>query len=173
MKTFAIVVAHGVIPEGKREFFITAETKKDAYWAAKSHLMYCGDIDGYEYILDVEEVEETEEATEETSTIEEATKSTKKTKKYVAFVRDSKTKQLMVIEREYPTKKAFAEDLRGNGYRIRFISTPEKFDEDCEKYHEAIEKTKAIHKAQYETYKNSVMKKEMTFEQYRAWLKAI
>lgn len=55
MKTFAIVVAHGVIPEGKREFFVTAETKKDAYWAAKSQLMYCGDVDGYEYILDVEE----------------------------------------------------------------------------------------------------------------------
>lgn len=175
MKTFVIIVGHGVIAEGKREFFITAETKKDAYWAAKSHLRYCGDVDGYEYILEVEETEEaaeeTEEAAEETTVVEEAP--AKKTKKYVAFVRDSETKELMVIEREYPTKKAFAEDLRGNGYRIRFISTPEKFDEDCEKYHEAVEKTKAIHKAQYETYKNSVMKKEMTFKEYRAWLKAI
>lgn len=58
MKTFIIVVGHGVIAEDKREFFITAETAKDAYWAAKSHLRYCGEVDGYEYILEVEEVEE-------------------------------------------------------------------------------------------------------------------
>lgn len=62
-------------------------------------------------------------------------------------------RKLEIITMDYPTKKAFAEDLRGNGYRIRFISTPEKFDEDCEKYHQACELTKAIHKAQYEAKK--------------------
>lgn len=72
-------------------------------------------------------------------------------KKYIAAV--TFERKLQIIEREYPTKKAFAEDLRANGYRIQFISTPEKFDEDTVKYHEAVEKTKMIHKAQYEAKK--------------------
>lgn len=90
-------------------------------------------------------------------------------KTYVACV--TLNGKIEVLTMEYPTKKAFAEDLRGNGYRIRFISTPEKFDEDCEKYHAAVEKTKRIHKVQYECYKNYGKKNGMTFKQYRAWLK--
>lgn len=89
-------------------------------------------------------------------------------KKYVAAV--TLEGKIQIIEKEYPTKKAFAEDLRGNGYRIRFISTPEKFDEDCEKYHEAVEKTKMIHKIQYETYKDGAKRMNMTISQYKAWL---
>lgn len=68
-------------------------------------------------------------------------------KTYIASVRNKQTKELMTITREYETKKEFEEDLRGNGYSIRFISTPEKFDEDCAKWHAYNDYCKAYHKA--------------------------
>lgn len=93
-------------------------------------------------------------------------------KKYIASVRDSETKKLMIIEDEYKSKKAFEVDLRGNGYRIRFISTPEKFDEDCEKYNEIWEKNKRVKNAIYAEDKKSAEKMHMTVKEFRAWLKA-
>lgn len=54
-------------------------------------------------------------------------------KKYIASVKDKETKEIVVIEREYPTKKAFKSDLIGNGYMVRFIAAEETFDEACEK----------------------------------------
>ena len=121
MKTFVIVVGHGVIAEGKREFFVTAETKRDAYWAAKSHLMYCGDVDGYEYILEVEEVEETEEATEEIATVEETPKSTKKAMKtYIACIREKGSKNGYVAHEftTCSTKAEVRQMCKENGYQI-------------------------------------------------------
>ena len=88
--------------------------------------------------------------------------------KYVASVRDSETKEIMIIEREYETKKAFMRDLRANGYRIRFISTPEKFDEDCEKYHIMCEQNKRIKKAIYDSYKKDADRKNMSVKEYMA-----
>lgn len=89
--------------------------------------------------------------------------------KYIAAV--TLERKLEIIEREYPTKKAFAEELRANGYRVQFISTPEKFDEDCTKYHNAVEKTKAIHKAVYECHKKEAKRMHMTIKEYKSWLK--
>lgn len=94
-------------------------------------------------------------------------------KKYIASVRDSETKKLMNIEREYKSKKAFEVDLRANGYRIRFISTPEKFDEDCEKYYEIWETNKRVKNAIYAEHKKSAERMNMTVKEYRAWLKRI
>ena len=56
MKTFIITVNHGVVAakENEREFFITAETEKDAYQAAKSNLQFFGN-DGWEYIVEITE----------------------------------------------------------------------------------------------------------------------
>ena len=80
-----------------------------------------------------------------------------KKKKYIASV--TFEGKIQIIERDdYKTKKALAHDLRANGYRVRFISTPEKFDEDAEKYYWACEKTKVIHKAQYESKKRIINK---------------
>lgn len=67
-------------------------------------------------------------------------------KTYIASVRNKITKKIEIITKEYHTKKEFAEDLRFNGYRIRFITTPEKFDDDCDKYHRSCERSKAIQK---------------------------
>lgn len=111
--------------------------------------------------------------TEEDSVEEAPKKSTNKkstNKVYMACV--TYNGKIEVQHVTGPNKTWVAEQLRKNGYRIQFISTPEKFDEDCEKYHEAVEKTKRIHKAQYDTYKNSAMRNEMTFKEWRAWLKA-
>jgi len=60
--------------------------------------------------------------------------------KYIASVRDPETNAIVIIKRDYPTKKQLAEDLRNNGYRVRVISTEDKFDEDCEKYYDRLRK---------------------------------
>lgn len=73
--------------------------------------------------------------------------------KYIASVRDKETRELTLIEREYATKKAFEKDLRENNYSIRFITTEDKFDEACEKWDIACQKSKAYHQG-----KNGVMK---------------
>lgn len=90
-------------------------------------------------------------------------------KKYIASV--TYEGKLKIIEREYPTKKAFAEDLRGNGYRVRFISTEEKFHEDCEKYEEQCNINKFVKKEMYKSDKKSAERMNMTVKEYRAWLK--
>lgn len=87
-------------------------------------------------------------------------------KKYIASVRDKETKKLMIIEREYNNKKDFERDLRGNGFSIRFISTPEKFDEDCEKWHEYNECCKRISKLKTETRKELAAKHGMSVREY-------
>lgn len=74
--------------------------------------------------------------------------------KYIASVRDKETKELMIIEREYDTKKHFYDDLRGNNFAVRFITTEEKFDEDCVKYHEMWEKIKESKKCSMNQIKN-------------------
>lgn len=50
--------------------------------------------------------------------------------------------QLCTIERDYPTKKDFYSDLRGNGYKVKFIASADnhEFEIACEKYHERLEK---------------------------------
>ena len=93
-------------------------------------------------------------------------------KKYIASVRDKETKKLQVIEREYNRKSDFYNDLRCNGYSVRFISTEEKFDEDCEKWHAKNELSKYVHKAMYASDKMFAEKMNMTVAEYRAWLKA-
>lgn len=68
--------------------------------------------------------------------------------KYVASVRNKDTNKLEVITREdYSSKKSFEADLKRNGYKIRFISTEDKFDEDCDKYNSKLERAKAVRKA--------------------------
>lgn len=86
--------------------------------------------------------------------------------KFIASVRDSYDGQLMTIEKEYETKKAFESDLKGNGYKIRFITTEEKFDEDCEKYHERIKRQNTIRKAVNESRKESAKRLGMTLKEY-------
>lgn len=59
-------------------------------------------------------------------------------KKYIASVRDKETNKLEIIEREYPTKKQFREDLKGNGYAIRFIATEETLEYETLKFHRCL-----------------------------------
>lgn len=59
--------------------------------------------------------------------------------KYVASVVDKEDNKLIVMEKEYDSKKAFKMDLLGNGYSVRFIATEDTFDEECEKYYQRKE----------------------------------
>lgn len=91
-------------------------------------------------------------------------------KKYIASVRDKETRELMIIEREYDRKSDFYNDLRGNGYSVRFIATEETFDEECEKWYEKNERSKRYHNAIYASDKMHATKMNMTVSEYRAWL---
>lgn len=92
-------------------------------------------------------------------------------KHYIASVRDKETKELMLIEKDYERKSDFYSDLRGNGYSVRFITTEDKFDEACAKWHEANELSKSIHKAQYASDKKHAENMGMSVAEYRDWLK--
>ena len=53
-------------------------------------------------------------------------------KDYKAMVKiDGKT---LVVNIQQYTKKDATEDLRRNGYKVKFVSTEENFDKDLEKY---------------------------------------
>lgn len=70
--------------------------------------------------------------------------------KYIASVRDKETNLLSIIESEYDRKSDFYSDLHGNGYSVRFITTEEKFDEDCQKWNERNEQRKLIRRRRTE-----------------------
>ena len=97
-------------------------------------------------------------------------------RKYIASVtmknKETGKKELTIIESEYDRKSDFYNDLRKNGYSVRFITTEEKFDEDCEKWHEANERSKRIRKAIYASDKMHAEKMNMTVAEYRTWCNA-
>lgn len=70
---------------------------------------------------------------------------------YTASVKNKETKKIEVITSDYPNKKAFAFDLRRNGYSVRFISTEKNFDRDCEKYYEKLESKRVSRQTAKET----------------------
>lgn len=44
--------------------------------------------------------------------------------------------EIQVVKNDtFTTKRAYADALRGNGYRVRFIAKPEEFDEVCENFY--------------------------------------
>ena len=53
---------------------------------------------------------------------------------------------IKTITSEYNSKKDFAADLRKNGYKVSFVSTPENFDADLEKYCEKKERINRVKK---------------------------
>lgn len=87
--------------------------------------------------------------------------------KYIASVRDKETKELVLIERDYSTKKAFRADLAANGYSIRFIATEETFDAECEKWHAYNESSKRYHKIKHDYDKEQADKYGISVAHYR------
>lgn len=65
-------------------------------------------------------------------------------KTYVAYVTDKESGKKAIIKRVYETKKAFYQDLRGNGYSVAYIALESEFDAVSEKYHEKLELQKRI-----------------------------
>lgn len=52
----------------------------------------------------------------------------------MASVRDPQG-EVILIESDYRSKKQFVDDLRRNGYRVRFVALKENFDQVCNKYY--------------------------------------
>ena len=96
-----------------------------------------------------------------------------KTKKYVAFVRNIETKKFEIIESEYANKTDFYKDLKANGYKVRVITTPEKFDEECEKWERNAAFEKSVRKLNRESDERIAAKMNMTYKEYRKWQKEL
>ena len=94
-------------------------------------------------------------------------------KMFKALVRNKDTKAYTIIESEYERKSDFYTDLRGNGYRVLFISTPENFDEDSAKYHERCELNKTVKNLQYASDKKIAVALGMTVKEYREHVKSL
>lgn len=62
-------------------------------------------------------------------------------KTYIAWVTNKYDdhRSFSITDSSYTSKKAFAEDLRKNGYAVHYIATPETLDEVSEKYNERRE----------------------------------
>lgn len=79
--------------------------------------------------------------------------------KYIASVRDRQTGKIEIIERDcYKTKKEFKEDLAGNGYTIRFITTEEDFDKACEERYWKLHQRSIVNKLHWESEKKTAEK---------------
>lgn len=57
---------------------------------------------------------------------------------YVASVRSQYTHKVMRVEGNFKKKSEFWDYLRSNGYNVRFISTPQNFDEDYKVWSKTI-----------------------------------
>ena len=90
---------------------------------------------------------------------------------YAASVRDSDTNEILIITRDYPSKKAFYSDLRGNGYRVRIIAKAEEFDDEAIKVHERYETQKRVRKYIYAARKESATRLGMTMKEFEEYLK--
>lgn len=66
---------------------------------------------------------------------------------YIASVKNKENGNIEIVSMEYNSKVALANDLRTNGYAVRFIATEETFDAECEKYNARLELNKNIYKA--------------------------
>lgn len=89
---------------------------------------------------------------------------------YVASVKEKESKRLSIIKSEYETKKEFREDLKNNGYSIRFIATEETFNKECEKYHEKLDRQNMINKLNNKSNNETAKILGMTVAEYKAWL---
>ena len=49
--------------------------------------------------------------------------------KLIAFVKDKSSGERLFIERDYNAKKDFISDLRGNGYKVSYVHTPEQHEQ--------------------------------------------
>lgn len=80
--------------------------------------------------------------------------------------------KIEIVKSEYNRKQDFYIDLRGNGYKVRFISTEENFDADCEKYHERCEMNRIRNNARYRATAQFAKEMKMTVKEFKAWQKA-
>ena len=59
---------------------------------------------------------------------------------FLVVARNKETNEVVVKEYKAVSAKKAKEDFRDNGYAVRFVSTEETFDADCEAYNAKIEK---------------------------------
>ena len=78
-----------------------------------------------------------------------------KLKTYWASVRDS-NKKIKILKMAYTSKEKFKDDIKGNGYRVRFIATPDKFEAETEAFDNKTEAWKKTKQLRRETINKSL-----------------
>ena len=74
---------------------------------------------------------------------------------------------------EYKNIRECKNELRANGFKVRFVCKPEQFDETCEKMYEKRELKSNINKAKYSYYKKEAEKYGTSVKTYRAAMKTL
>lgn len=69
---------------------------------------------------------------------------------------------------EYRNIRECKNELRANGYKVRFVCKPEDFDEACEKLYQKREDKSHINKIQYEYDREEAKKYNTSVKTYRA-----
>ena len=81
-----------------------------------------------------------------------------------AYVKEKATKKNAIIRSAYATKKNFINDLRHNGYAVRYVclDTPEEIEKASQKYHDNLDLQRNIQRAKREHAPNPVEYANMT-----------
>lgn len=84
--------------------------------------------------------------------------------KYIASVKVKGTNEIKVVEstefEQINTKAEFAKVLRDSDYAVRFITTEENFDTDCENYYAKLEHARSLRKHIKEATKETANRME-------------
>lgn len=59
---------------------------------------------------------------------------------FIVSARNKETNEIVVREYEAKSAKEAKKDFQDNGYAVRFVTTEENFDADCEAYNAKVEK---------------------------------
>lgn len=98
-------------------------------------------------------------------------------KNYIASVKNKYTGRYENITgTDYNTKKEFIEDLKGNGYAIRYIwnadATEDEIEEIVAKYADRLDREASRQRAKRKSERYVAERMGMTVKQYKEWAKS-
>lgn len=90
---------------------------------------------------------------------------------YIARVRIKGEKEASDITGKAKNKGEFYLELKAKGYKVRFITTPEKFEETCKNYEVGHARNKKLKNEKYAADKVKAKEMNMTVAEYRKWVR--
>lgn len=69
---------------------------------------------------------------------------------------------------EYKSIRECKDELRANGYKVRFVTTEDKFDEACDKYYEKLNRKNSYNRIKYRLDREEAQRYGCSVKVYRA-----